>query len=163
MTAINVSAERLVDAPADIVYHCIADYAQHHNPNGFLPPAFSDFVVDQGGVGAGTVIRFNVTMAGQTRPHLARVSEPEPGRVLVETEDADQLQTTFTVEPAGEQTRVRFDTVYHRSGPMGFLEALLVPRMLRPLYVDEMARLERLAQVHGPIGACATPIAQGAA
>ena len=34
-------AERRIDAPAAVVYHCLADYREHHRPGGFLPPAFS--------------------------------------------------------------------------------------------------------------------------
>jgi hypothetical protein len=50
-----VSAEGMVDAPADAVYRCIADMRDHH-PR-FLPPAFSDFQVESGGTGAGKATR----------------------------------------------------------------------------------------------------------
>src|SRR5690349_9676946 len=55
------SAERVIDAPADVVYRCLADYTHHHRPGGFLPPAFSNQEVLSGGVGDGTVIRLNVS------------------------------------------------------------------------------------------------------
>jgi len=51
MATILVSAERSVDAPAGAVYGYIADMRGHH-PH-FLPPAFSDFQVESGGVGEG--------------------------------------------------------------------------------------------------------------
>src|SRR5262245_49955858 len=51
------SADRLVNAPAAVVYHLLADYHEHHRPGGFLPPAFTDQVVEAGGFGAGTRIR----------------------------------------------------------------------------------------------------------
>ena len=44
-----VSAEATVDAPADRVYLYLADMRDHHSR--FLPPAFSDFQVESGGVG----------------------------------------------------------------------------------------------------------------
>ena len=50
---ITAAAERTIDAPAAHVYELIRDFRQHH-PN-FLPSAFSDFQVEVGGVGAGTV------------------------------------------------------------------------------------------------------------
>jgi hypothetical protein len=159
MAQIKMNAERLIDAPADVVYHCLADYVRHHNPNGFLPAAFSDMVVEQGGVGEGTVIRFNVTLAGQTRPHRARVTEPQPGRVLVESEDEGNLTTTFSVEPVGQKSRVRFDTVYEKPGIVGWLERMLAPRMMRGLYADELAKLEQTARAHGPVSDCATAVA----
>ena len=65
MGTVRASAERLVDAPADVVYGCIADMRDHH-PH-FLPPAFSGFQVESGGVGAGTVVRFTVTAGGRQR------------------------------------------------------------------------------------------------
>ena len=40
-------------APAEVVYGYLADMREHH-PR-FLPPAFEDFKVESGGVGAGTV------------------------------------------------------------------------------------------------------------
>ena len=60
-----VSAEGAVDAPTETVYGYIADMREHH-PR-FLPPAFSDFQVESGGVGAGTVIRYKLTAGGRTR------------------------------------------------------------------------------------------------
>jgi hypothetical protein len=141
---VHLSAERLIDAPADVVYACIADYRHHHRPGGFLPPAFHDFTIERGGVGAGTVMTFKVTLAGRTRTVTHTVSEPEPGRVLVEGDELDQ--TTFTVDPVGNQCRVRFDTFLDARGLEGILTRLLAPRLMKPLYDDELARLERSAQ-----------------
>src|ERR1700749_2269769 len=84
MAKIGVSAERAIDAPADAVYRYVADMRDHH-PH-FLPPAFSDFHVESGGVDAGTVTRFKVTAGGRTREYQMRVDEPEPGRVLTESD-----------------------------------------------------------------------------
>jgi hypothetical protein len=144
-------AERVLDAPADVVYHLIADYRAHHRhqPEGFLPSAFTDLVVERGGVGAGTEIRFAMTTAGRRRTTTAAVTEPVPGRVLVET--GPGVQTTFTVEPEGDRrARVRFDTVLEASGLEGLLARLFAPRLLRPLYADELARLEQHARAHPP-------------
>jgi hypothetical protein len=78
---IVVSAEGAVDAPAETVYGYIADMREHH-PR-FLPPAFSDFQVESGGVGAGTVTRYKLTAGGRTREFRAKVeSVPlSPGHV----------------------------------------------------------------------------------
>ena len=148
----RMSAERILDAPAHVVYHLISDYRDHHRagPVGFLPPAFTDLVVEQGGVGAGTVIRFAMKMAGRTQSMAAAVTEPDPGRVLVET--GPGVVTTFTVEPEGAaKARVRFDTVMEASGLQGLLTRLFAPRMLRPIYADELNRLEHHAKAHAAI------------
>ena len=140
----NFSAERVVDAPADVVYRCLADYTHHHRPGGFLPPAFSNQEVLSGGIGDGTVIRLNVSLAGRTNTMTARISEPEPGRMLVE--DGEHVQTTFTVQPEADKSRVRFDTVLDAGGLAGLMNKFFAARLLRPVYTDELERLERYAQ-----------------
>jgi Polyketide cyclase / dehydrase and lipid transport len=140
----NFSAERVINAPADVVYRCLADYTHHHRPGGFLPPAFSNQEVLSGGVGDGTVIRLNVSLRGRTNNLTARISEPEPGRILVE--DGERVQTTFTVQPEADKSRVRFDTVLKAGGLEGLMNKFLAARLLRPVYTDELERLERYAQ-----------------
>jgi len=81
---IAVSAEGTVEAPADTVYRYIAEMREHH-PR-FLPPAFSDFRVESGGVGAGTILRYKLTAGGRTRAYRTKIAEPEPGRVLTESD-----------------------------------------------------------------------------
>jgi Polyketide cyclase / dehydrase and lipid transport len=140
----RLAVERLLDAPADLLYHCLADYQHHHRPGGFLPPAFTDLQVLRGGFGAGTVIRFTTTLLGRSATRTHEVSEPEPGRVLVESGAGEG--STFTVEPRGQRTLVRIDTVLQAPGLEGVLLRLLGPRLLRPLLLDELARLERYAR-----------------
>ena len=145
----HLTAERVLNAPAEVVYHLISDYAEHHRaaPEGFLPPAFTDLVVERGGVGEGTAIRFTSTLGGQRQVATAEITEPVPGRVLVES--GPGVETTFTVEPEGaERARVRFDTILAASGLKGFFTRLFAPRLLRPLYEDELRRLEQHAKAH---------------
>jgi hypothetical protein len=145
MSKVRISAERLIDAPADVVYTCIADYQHHHRPSpGFLPSAFHDQQIIRGGFGDGTLIRFSMTLAGRARTLTTEITEPEPGRVLVES-DA-QVRTVFTVEPVGRQCRVRFDTVMQARGLEGIMLRLFARRLLEPLYADEQARLEDYAR-----------------
>ena len=140
----TVSAERAVDAPAGTVYRCLAD--MHHHPR-FLPPAFSGFEVEQGGVGEGTVVRFSVTAGGRTRAYRMAVAEPEPGRVLTETDTGSSLVTTFTVTPEGAGSRVRIDTAWDGAGGVGgIFERLFAPRVLRGIYEDELGRLDAYAR-----------------
>jgi hypothetical protein len=107
--------------------------------------------VERGGVGNGTVISFKMKLGGQTRTVTQTVTEPRPGRVLLEANDDGQ--TTFTVEPEGQQCRVRFDTMLEARGFQGLLMRMLAPRLLKPVYADELARLEQHAQAHAPIPA----------
>lgn len=135
-----ISAERDIDAPADVVYRCLADYTTHHRPGGFLPPAFSDLEVLRGGIGEGTEIRYAFTAGGRRRVITATISEPTPGERLVERSDG--VETTSTVERLDDRrSRVRFDTVLDAGGLEGILNRLFAARILRPVYEDELRLL----------------------
>jgi len=147
-------AERRMDVPAQVAYHCLADYGEHHRPEGFLPPAFSAFEVHRGGVGAGTEASWTVDLGGGRKRRMsATIAEPEPGRRLIET--GEGVVTTFTVAPSGDGCVVRFDTVFDEPGLSGLLLRLFIGRMLGPLYADELGRLEAYAREHGPVAAAA--------
>ena len=139
---ITASAERHIDAPADRIYHYIRDFREHH-PR-FLPPQFSDFRVEHGGVGAGTIHRFKMTLAGRTTEYEVRVGEPEPGRVLIESDPSRRMLTAFTVErDFGGGSVVRIETRWHTDGLAGVVERLVAPRMLRRVYDAELRLLDR--------------------
>src|SRR5437588_280946 len=116
MAKIIVEREKPVAAPADLTYRLIADDAHHQR---FLPDAFSDFEVLEGGVGAGTRHRFKVNAGGRTREYVMRVEEPEPGRVITESDEKSSLVTSFTVTPADEQCSVRIETTWEGAGGIG--------------------------------------------
>lgn len=143
MAKVQASAERVVDAPADEVYGYLADMHQHPR---FLPPAFSGFQVVEGGVGAGTVTTFAVTAGGRTRNYRMNVTEPVPGRTLVETDANSSLVTTFNVEPQGGKSLVRIHTSWDGAGGIGgFFEKTFAPGAMRRLYLDELDRLNTYA------------------
>lgn len=145
MGMIHVSVERVVDAPAGTVYGYLADMREHHSR--FLPPAFSAFEVEIGGVGKGTITRFTVTAGGRSREYRMRVTEPEPGRVLAEFDTASSLVTIFTVTPQGATSRVRISTTWQgAAGIGGFFERLFAPRTMHRLYADELDRLNTYAR-----------------
>jgi uncharacterized protein YndB with AHSA1/START domain len=76
MTRVHISAERTIPAPAAEVYALLADYRDGH-PR-ILPPAFSNFAVLEGGIGAGTRIRFTLTVGG--RPQRSNLASTNPSR-----------------------------------------------------------------------------------
>ena len=147
MATILVSAERRVSAPAATVYSYIADMREHH-PR-YLPPAFSDFQVESGGVGAGTITRFNVTAGGRTRQYRMQVTEPEPGRIITESDSGSSLVTTYTVTPEDGASRVRISTTWEGAGGVGgVFERLFAPRVMRGIYADELERLDAYTREH---------------
>jgi Polyketide cyclase / dehydrase and lipid transport len=152
MAPISVSAQRTVGAPAPEVYGYIADHREHHQH--FLPPAFSDFHVESGGVGAGTITTFTLTAGGRTRKIRQQVAEPEPGRVLTESDTLSSSVTTWTVTPEGNDCQVQISTTWTGAGGVGgFFERMFAPRVLRQIYADELSRLDTYArEQHGAQG-----------
>lgn len=151
MGTIQVSEERQIDAPPATVYEYIADHREHH-PH-FLPPAFSDFEVESGGVGAGTITRFKVTAGGRSREYRMEVAEPEPGRVMTESDTNSSLVTTWTVTPENGVSRVNISTAWDGAGGVGgFFERLFAPRVMRSIYADELERLNNYARERGAAG-----------
>jgi hypothetical protein len=142
---VQQSAE--VNAPADVAYKIIADYRHHDH---IVPkPPFSPIVVEQGGVGAGTVIHFQVTLLGRTDTCHSLITEPEPGRVMVETETISKTVTTFTVDPGAINGRslVTISCLFQgRSGILGAIERWVVTRLMTPVLTKEIRLLEEYAQ-----------------
>jgi hypothetical protein len=144
MTEIRVSADRPIAAPPDEIYAYIADYQHHHRQ--ILPSAFSDFRVEEGGTGAGTIVGYRLKAGGRDRAYRMRVAEPESGRVLTESDLDSSLVTTFTVTPQNGGSLVRIETRWQGArGIGGFFERTFAPRVLRQLYEDELAQLESYA------------------
>jgi hypothetical protein len=147
MSRQRLSAEAVIAVPAAAAYAVLADYKDGHAR--ILPrPPFVDLVVEEGGFGAGTVIRFRMKLFGVTRTMRAAVTEPEPGRVLVETDLGGDVVTTFTVEPVedGRRARVTIATEIEIGGRvLGWLRRRFIDRSLRPVYLREIANLEAVA------------------
>lgn len=141
MEMLYASYESRVPAPAAEVYDAIADYLDRH-PR-ILPAAFTELVIEKGGVGAGTVLRYALRLGGRTRTGRMRVDEPAPGRVITETDLDTGAVTTFTVTSEGrDDCRVSIDTTWRSAaGVAGFFERLFAPGMLRKLYAEEVAKL----------------------
>jgi len=97
MTEYKFSVSSLIPASPKIVYGIIADYKNGH-PKILPKPPFVSLVVEEGGLGAGSVLKVQMKVAGKLQTFKTVVTEPEPGRILVETNDTGYI-TTFTVEP----------------------------------------------------------------
>jgi hypothetical protein len=146
MNDITAAASRHIPAPPDRIYDVFADYVEKH-PR-ILPEEFSDYRLEAGGRGAGTVISVTVTLQGGARQMRMAVSEPEPGRVMVETDEARKTVTRFTVDPSEGGSTVTIDTRFPRSGRLrGLIESLFAPRMLRALYAKELGRVAEYLRV----------------
>jgi hypothetical protein len=131
MSPIHAEVSRVIEAPPEAVYAVIADYNESHP--AILPKhVFSGLVVEQGGIGAGTVVRATMAALGAKQELHVTVSEPEPGRVLVES--GSGLTTTFTVEPVGAGMSSQVTIIADATpspGPKGWIERMVTPALLR--------------------------------
>ncbi|MCB0210673.1 MAG: SRPBCC family protein [Anaerolineae bacterium] len=146
MTVYHLSASALIQAPPQKLYAIIADYQNGH-PHILPKPPFVALAVEKGGIGSGTVFRAYMRVLGQLQSFRALVTEPEPGRVLVEITDNGYI-TTFTVDPRadGQQAYVTIATkITGRTGLLGMLEGRLITRMMRPVYDQELEKLAAFA------------------
>jgi uncharacterized protein YndB with AHSA1/START domain len=136
----EVSATRRIAAPAEDVYRVFADYREAH-PRILPPSFFVGLAVEEGGYGAGTTVLVTGRFAGRTRAIRGHVTEPEPGRLLVESYPEERMVTSFRVapEPGGEASFVTISTRFPRRwGPAGWLEERVVRRLLSRVYAEEL-------------------------
>jgi hypothetical protein len=128
----------------------IADYRSGH-PRIIPPRYFRNLKVEHGGYGAGTLIRYELVAFGTTYLARAHVTEPEPGRVLVETDLQKNAVTTFVVDPLGScRSMVTISTdIPIRTGPFGALERLITRGFLRRAFAAELRRLDEQIRIGG--------------
>lgn len=150
MTLIHVEASHTIHARPEVIYAVLADYRVGH-PAILPKPYFGEITVTKGGYGAGTEITFPVTIFGSVRLFDQIVSEPEPGRVLMESQRDGSVVTKFIVEPlnGGSQSRVTISTDIQSSpGVAGMIERFMVPLFNRYFYTKELRQLEAYVQNH---------------
>jgi hypothetical protein len=145
----TASAQGSVAAPPDVVYRFLSDMRNHH-PH-FLPPAFSDFQVVAGGISDGTVVTLQFAAGGRRRDFRQTLTEPEPGRRMVETDANSSSVTTFLVDPndADKSSKVTISTQWSGARRIaGFFERIFAPRVMRGIYMDQIRRLDESARFH---------------
>lgn len=146
----QVEVSRVIDAAPEVVYRILADYRVAH-PLILPKPYFES--VEAGGIGAGTVVRVTMRVWGAERTLRLQVSEPEPGRVLVEEDAAAGVTTTLTVTPVndGAASRVSIATDWRsKPGLGGWLEGKINPRVARKIYRQELDQLAAYLQQTPP-------------
>jgi hypothetical protein len=154
---VSVSAD--INAPASRIYQIIADYREGHSQ--ILPrPPFGPLDVEQGGIGEGTVICSSMRMMGRTHLMRAVITEPEPGRVLVESYPKTGAVTKFTIEPhdndRGACVTISTD-LETPGGLLGALQRLFITWHLTPVYERQLRNLADVLEVSPAIPRSASP------
>lgn len=141
MSQFNISASAVISAPPQQVYGIIADYRGGH-PHIIPPKYFRNLVVEEGGVGAGTKIRFEMILFGKVQQAQSVVTEPEPGRVLMEATTDGLAETRFIVDPHADGAQVTIST---EMKSMGFIGNALIKFLFKRIYREELALLANYA------------------
>ena len=143
MGTIHIEISEIIPAPASQVYSVLADYVEGHP--AILPQKyFRSMSIEEGGQGAGTVVMVRMKVMGVESAYRMTISEPEPGRALVETDDTAGGTTTFAVDPLSGGTHSRLtisSDVKASRGLKGLLEKLLNPPITRRIYRAELQQL----------------------
>lgn len=139
MGEVRASAERTISAPASRVYAVIQDIRARPR---WLPSDYANYQVEEGGEGEGTVYSYHLKTGTRERDYRMRVSEPEPGRELTESDANSSLVTHWTVEPRGDEALVRIETAWQGAGGIGgFFERTFAPRVLGRMYTGMLDQL----------------------
>lgn len=128
-----------IQAPPDKVYALLADYEAGH-PQVLPQSFFTGIHVVEGGYGAGTVLDVGTRQFGRQVIYRTVITEPEPGRVLVETDEGGSFVTTFTIEPStngGSTVRIATEWKHLR----GLLTRWLTPIGARAIYKQQLAMI----------------------
>jgi hypothetical protein len=140
----TASSSRIIHVPPQTIYRIIADYRSDHP--AILPERyFRSLEVEAGGYGAGTIVRFQMRLPGRTQRFRTLITEPAPGRVLIETDLNSGTPTTFTLSPLAvvASTQVTISTGLKNRGAV---EAFFGKLFLQKVYRAELDLLANLAE-----------------
>ncbi|KIL39701.1 hypothetical protein SD70_18245 [Gordoniibacillus kamchatkensis] len=138
MKTYQVAVSRMIDAPLQEVYKVVIDMEEHRR---ILPKQFESLEVLQGGNGAGTVFRLGMNVMGARQTLVMTVTEPEPGRIVRECDEAAGVTTVWTLTPSanGRQCLLKLTTDFPcKPGFAGLAERLVSPPIVRSMYRREL-------------------------
>lgn len=149
------TASRTIAAPAAEIYQIIADYRTLH-PMVLPKPYFLSLDVEEGGYGAGTIVNFSMRILGRAQAFRSLITEPEPGRVLLETDLNSGVATRFTVQPLTHEDRTQV-TIGTELKNRSLIESYVAKALLQRIYRQELKLLARLAEDHANRAQSVTP------
>jgi hypothetical protein len=143
MGQVVATAERVVQAPADVVRAALADYTTTRP--AVLPEQYSEYRVDAGGQGAGTRVHWRLQATAKRVREQDVVVTEGPAGALVESDANSSMVTTWTVTAADAGAcTVRGRTTWHGAGGIGgFFERTFAPKGLARIHGAFLERLEQ--------------------
>ena len=107
MAVNKVDAQKDIAAPPEKVFRAISDYKQRPL---WLPPNISDYKLEKGGKGGGTIVTYRLKVGNRARDYRMTVEEPLRGSALTERDANSSLATTWTVSRHDTGSRVSLHT-----------------------------------------------------
>jgi Polyketide cyclase / dehydrase and lipid transport len=140
MAQVQAITRRQVAAAPDAVVAAIADYSAVRPK--LLPAPYSQFAVQSGGQGAGTVAAWHLQATEKrSRDLLVTVTQPDPATV-VETDANSSMVITWVVAPAGDGSVVSVETRWDGAGGVGgFFERTFAPKGINRIHDQVLANL----------------------
>lgn len=144
MGLITVETGRDIAASPRQVFTCIADFSAHRPQ--WLPPNYSDWAVERGGIGDGTVVRYRLKVGPRQRVYHMHISAPQDQTSVLEKDADSSMQLRWTVTPRGAESHVTVSAQWQgAAGVGGIMERLFAPGGFRRVLDDALARLARYA------------------
>jgi hypothetical protein len=139
---VRAGAGRVIAAPPAQVRDLLLDYREGR-PR-ILTGNYQEYAVEEGGRGAGTLVRYRFKAGPRERWYRMRV-ETAGDDSITERDLESSLTTVWTLRPAagGGSTDVRIETSWQGAGGVGgFFERTFAPRALSGVYREMLDRLE---------------------
>jgi carbon monoxide dehydrogenase subunit G len=138
MATVTARATKAVEAPPERVLEFLRDYREAR-PR-ILPDNYSQYRVESGGQGQGTVIGYHFAAGGRERDY--RLAVEEDGGGLVERDQLSSFVSHWTVAPSGAGTEVTLESSWQGAGGIGgMFERTFAPMGLRRIYASMLERL----------------------
>lgn len=145
MRAQIATANKIIQTPPETVYNIVADYCNGH-PRILPKDYFLSIEVEQGGFGAGTIVNFEMRLLGQTKSFHSIITEPEPGRLLVETDIKSKIPTSFYVVPLGNAHQTRLTITTELKG-QNIVEGFIAKYLLQKIYREELELVAGVVEI----------------
>ena len=152
MNQYTLEETAVINASAETIYQILIDYVDPNAHKAITPPRFfTKIEVVSGGVGDGTIVDVYTKAVGQVTKFTMMVIEAKKNRHVIEKDSDGKTVSEFFLEPLKDG--VRTNVTIKTTGTLGkgiqaWIESKLAPKILRPVYKEELANLERVATAH---------------
>jgi hypothetical protein len=139
MARVTASATKSLSASPDAVFHFLRSYREGR-PR-ILTENYSNYRVEAGGVGEGTVFAYHFAAGRRERDY--RLTASEGDRSLTERDELSSFVNDWTVSPADAGSTVTLEASWDGAGGIGgFFERRFAPAALVRIYDEVLTKLE---------------------